>query len=462
MIRYTPEQADVKDHIISTDGILLVEAGAGTGKSFMSEQIVKELKPKSGIYTAFNKAIVEEGVIRFSGTPITCKTFHALAYQFAKPEKPIESFSYKDIKEKITYTEKRKIIDAIDEFYVSSSTCMDEYFEEYFKTHARSHFMIDTCTKYVDAMCEGTISPTFNFMLKFLHLMLVEGKVKISTDIVILDEINDVTAVSLEIFKLIDAPKKLGLGETNQAIYGFLNLVNGFELLADVSTTMKFTQSYRCSKKIAEAIENKMKKVLNKDFKFVGTDKPVANGLHLTCTLTNAAIIDDIVNRLEKGKGFTLLRKPADIFAAPLAVLSASQGKSPYQKKYAYLEDLFHEYTKQTHHKNYYKFLLAELDDVEINNAVKLLMKIASKGLNLYSIYKDTKNAPVDKSYTIATVFTSKGLEFESVYISDDLNTNFINACEDGDTGKEEIVTAMRCYYVACSRAGTKLRNSVL
>ena len=123
MIRYTPEQADVMDFITANDGILLVQAGAGTGKSFMSRQIVKELNPKSGIYTAFNKAIVEEGVNRFKGTYIECKTFHALAYRYAKPEKSIETFSYRCITERLTYAEKRRIIDTIDKFYVSSSTC---------------------------------------------------------------------------------------------------------------------------------------------------------------------------------------------------------------------------------------------------------------------------------------------------------------------------------------------------
>ena len=93
MVRYTPEQADVLDHMVENDGIMLVEAGAGTGKSFMSRQIVQELPISSGIYTAFNKAIVEEGINRFLGTPIECKTLHALAYRYVKPKMKIESFS---------------------------------------------------------------------------------------------------------------------------------------------------------------------------------------------------------------------------------------------------------------------------------------------------------------------------------------------------------------------------------
>lgn len=461
MIRYTPEQADLLDLVKEQNGIVLVEAGAGTGKSFMSRRIVEELKPKSGIYTAFNKAIVEEGVNRFYGTPIECKTFHALAYRYINPKMPIESFTYKCIAEKLTYPEKRKIIDTIDEFFVSSSTCMDDYFDTSFKNHPRSKFMSDTCANYVNKMVEGEVNPTFNFLLKYFHLMLVEKTVEIKIDLLILDEINDVTAVSLEIFKLIDANKKIGLGETHQAIYGFLKLVNGFEELKDVATTLKLTQSYRCSEQIAKRINDKMSSVLDPNFKFVGTDTPVKNGLTLYCTNTNAMIVDAIYERLSVGKSFKLLRKPAEIFAAPLAVLSASQGKKPYQRKYEYLVDLFEDYKAQDKHKNYFKYLQEVLDDDEISNAIRLLMKLKTKNVNLFSIYKEAKEAKQDNSYTIATVFTSKGLEFEEVYIADDLNRHFTDACE-GKLDTEAAITAMRCYYVACSRAGNVLKNSIL
>tara|TARA_R110000851_G_scaffold134199_1_gene269375 strand:+ start:899 stop:2287 length:1389 start_codon:yes stop_codon:yes gene_type:complete len=460
-IRYTPEQADVLDHMVINDGIVLVEAGAGTGKSFMSRQIVQELPIKSGIYTAFNKSIVEEGVDRFAGTPIECKTLHALAYRYVKPKLPIKIFSYKCITEKITYSEKRKIIDVLDTFFVSSSTCMNDYFENNFKSHPRAKFMSELAEKYVQAMAEDEISPTFNFLLKSLHLMMVEETVNIEVDIIILDEINDVTAVSLEIFRLVKAPKKLGLGETNQAIYEFLNLVNGFEVLKDEAVTKKFTQSYRCSVKIAERIENKMRNVLSKDFRFVGTDKPVTNNKTLYCTLTNAAIVDMIQKRLEEGKSFTLLRKPSDIFAAPLAVLSASQGRKPYQSKFEFLLDVFEEYKDQEEHKTYFKYLLSELDDDEINNAVKLLQRLSSENINLFKVYKEAKDAKPDKNFTISTVFTSKGLEFETVYISDDLNRKFTASCE-GELTDEEALTVNRCYYVACSRCGVNLQNALI
>jgi ATP-dependent exoDNAse (exonuclease V) beta subunit len=122
---------------------------------------------------------------------------------------------------------------------------------------------------------------------------------------------------------------------------------------------------------------------------------------------------------------------------------------------------VFQSYKNQDKHKSYFKYLNAEVDDQEINNAIKLLLKLSSKNVSLYDLYKKAKDTKVDKSFTISTVFTSKGLEFETVYIADDLNIRFKQACE-GELETDEAITAMRCYYVACSRAGVNLVNSIL
>jgi len=464
MIKYTPEQHDVRDHIEHLDGILMVSAGAGTGKSFLAEQVARMLNPKKGLYTAFNKAIVTEGIERFKGTNITCKTMHALAYSYVKPTQDIGDLTYTCITENITYGKKALVIKAIDMFYVSASTDMDEFLEDFFKgeSAATKKQLIRLCTKYIDKMVAGEISPTFNFLLKYFHLMLVEKSIDCSYDVVILDEINDTTAVVLEIFKLIDAPKKLGLGETHQAIYQFLNLVDGFEELKD-EPTLSLTQSFRCSTDIASRIERFMQKEVTEEFKFVGTDEPVMNGKFLYCTMTNALIIHEINNRLNAGKGFKLLRTPADIFACPLALMAASSGKEPYQKKYKYLLKEYNYYQDQPsskENKGFFHYLLEHVEDTEIQNAIRLLLAFRSQNINLFDVFKRAKSAKVDQSYTIATVFTSKGLEFETVELADDLNTKITSIRENGGIQSEEDLVAYRCYYVACSRAGMHLHNA--
>lgn len=461
MIKYTPEQHEILDHIGTTDGILMVSAGAGAGKSFMAQQVVNLLNPKKCLYTAFNKAIVKEGEKRFKGYNVECKTFHALAYKFVNPRQNIEDLTYTCITENITYTKKSVIINAINMFFVSASTDMYEFMEEFFdKDDDNRQQLIDLSIKYIELMVDGSLNPTFNFLLKYFHLMLVEGTADCEYDLVILDEINDTTAVALEIFKLIKAPKKLGLGESNQAIYKFLNLVNGFDELSD-EPLLRLTQSFRCGEEIAADIQKFMQKDVSTDFKFVGTDTPVSNGKTLFCTLTNALIIKEINNCLMTNKGFKLLRNVSDIFACPLALISANKGKEPYQKKYKFLlkeYEYWQDQPKGT--KTFFQYLLENVDDEEIQNAVKLLMFFRKQNVNLYDVYKRAKEAPVNEKYTIATVFTAKGLEYENVYIGEDLNTRIELIRDDGGIKDEDDLVAYRCYYVACSRAGTNLYNA--
>ncbi len=455
---YTPEQHDVMDWMDDNDGILLVHAGPGTGKSFMSRQIAEMLQPTRCLYTAFNKAIVEEGISRFRDLNVECKTLHALAYRFVQPKSEITDLSYKCITEKIKYKQKAVIIEAINQFYVSASTDMFTFMENFFPDHKG---LGDIAVKYIEKMVNKEINPTFNFMLKYFHLCLVDGSAECSYDLVILDEINDTTAVALETFKLIKAPKKLGLGETNQAIYDFLNLVDGFELLADEATVLPLTQSFRCSEQIAGRIQNFMQTDVNPDYKFMGTDEPVRNGKSLYCTSTNASIIKMIDQRITKGLGFHLLRKLSEIFAYPMAIVTAGGGKAVYQWKYKFLEDEFKEYEKMsTRGYTWFQHLLECVDDQETKTAVNLLLSLKRKGINLFALYKDAKNAEVDLNYTIATVYTSKGLEFENVELADDLNFRIRKIREEGGIQSHEDLVAFRCYYVAVSRCGVNLSNA--
>jgi F-box protein 18 (helicase) len=462
MIRYTPEQDEVMEHMMENDGILLVQAGAGSGKSFIAKQVTKELKPKKGLYTAFNKAIVEEGEERFKGTNMECKTFHALAWKYVQPKGAINELTYKCITENIEYRAKFSVIKAINMFFVSSSTDMYDFYEEYFSGDPAEETLRGLSEKYTERMVAGEIDPTFNFLLKYFHLMLISGDVEVEYDLVILDEINDVTAVALEIFRLIKAPKKLGLGETNQAIYQFLNLVDGFEELADFPQ-LKLTQSWRCSETIASRINNFMKAEVSTDFNFVGTDKPVRNGKTLFVTATNAKIIEEISARVQSNQSFTLLRKPADIFAATMAVATAAGGKEPYQKKYLFLVDEYKNYLEYRRHgESFLKYLIENVDDDEVVNAARLLIQFGQKGINLFTLYKKVKELKPDPYYTIATVFTSKGLEFETVYISDDLNNNISVIRDNGGIKTIDDLVIYRCYYVACSRAGANLLNATM
>ncbi len=237
--------------------------------------------------------------------------------------------------------------------------------------------------------------------------------------------------------------------------------MNGFELLADDAVILPLTQSFRCSENIARKIKQFMRSDVNDEFEFIGTDEPVANGKSLYCTATNAAIIGEINERIASNQGFHLLRNLSEIFAMPMAILTAGRGKAVYQKKYKYLEDEYKVYIK-IDNKGYswYQHLLESVGDQETKSAVNLLMALKRRNVNLFELYAKAKEAQDDLYYTIATVYTSKGLEFEQVYIADDLNSRITKIRDDGGIQNHDDLVAFRCYYVAVSRCGVNLLNA--
>lgn len=457
MIQLTQEQLAVREHVTHVDGITLVAAKAGTGKSFMARQLVKELNPKKALYTAFNKAIVSEAEGLFPPS-VQCKTLHALAYRYTQPTTPIHALDYKDFPKNLSYKNKYEIKEALEKFFVSSSTDMWEFIEDYTENPA----LVKPATDLITKMINKELAWSFSFMLKYFHLMLVENPSVCKYDLVILDEINDTTSVSLEIFKLIEAPKKVGLGDPYQAIYAFLNLADGFKELSD-APVFPLTNSFRCSKAIASKIEHFMRTDLCDDFRFVGTEVPIDNSKELYCTLSNAEIIQHISDRLDGNKSFKLLRKPADIFSCALAVVSASSGKKVYQTQYKFLEDVYEDWVRVKKEKStitFFGYILEELHDPELKGAVRLLNRLKKYGHNLFDIYKRVKDHKQSGNYTVSTVFTSKGLEFETVTLSDEFNSAISKIREEGGVQSEEHVTTYRCTYVACSRSGKYLNNA--
>jgi len=469
----TEEQLAPIQHLQNnpTGDIVLVSAVAGSGKSHTATKTVEALKPQKGLYTAFNKSIVTEATELYIDTNVECRTLHALALSKVKPKLPIEDFTYNCIKEDISYFNKAIVIKAVDEFYRSSSLDMEDFLTDYITKviHSTSsmpkqqqnntiNLLVKLSSKYIDLMIEDKVNPTFNYLLKWFHFMLVNKEVTTNYDLVIFDEIQDSTAVALEIFKLLPAKWKLGLGDEDQAIYLFMNLVNGFEVLED-TTTFHLTQTFRCSEPIAEAVEVFGKKHLHADFHFHGIKYPMKDGKTAYITATNASIISIINDLHREGQGYILTRPIKEIFAAPLAVLTASKGKAVLHKKYKFLEKEYKNYTK-SQYNSYLKYLVEEVDDNEIRQTVKLLQSLIQKRINIWDVLAEAKKAKRDPSVTCGTAFSLKGMGYETVHINEDLNNAVDRVLDQGGPESPEDKVVLKLYYVACTRCRLNLFNA--
>lgn len=471
----TAEQQMVVDTVCSTSDnrIIAVNSIAGSGKTSTGEAVIRAYKPKSGFYTAFNKAIVEDSKRRF-GNLIEAKTIHALAYKYVKPTKSIEDLNYLTIKENISYEDKAIVIDALDDFFRSSS--VDVY--EYATTKTNNEKLQELIANYASMMLEGKIPPTFNYMLKCLHIMLAHKEIEIDYDLLILDECQDTTAVTLEIFKLINAEHKVMFGDKYQNIYSFMNTVNAFEELDDLNL-LRLTKSFRCNPYIADLVDVYGKKYLEEDFVYVGNDdvEPEDTFKVAYITRTNAMLIERMHNLLSEGQTFTLTRNVNEIFALPMALLNAANGKPVFDKRYKYLEKEYKNFNQvRRDYSSFYEYISMVTEDALLENVTKTLMSFSNKRINIYELKAKVQEIKKpNPNIILTTAHAFKGLEMDSVYIEDDLNNSvnrtlqkmrdlipIVSASTMLDTKKflsKEQKEDLNTYYVALSRARTAITN---
>jgi len=463
----TKEQRRVVDEVMShPTKIIAVNSVAGSGKTSTADAVIRTYAPKQGFYTAFNKAIVTDSAKRF-GKLIEAKTIHSLAYKHVRPTRPIEEFNYLTIKEDISYDDKNTIITILDDFFRSSSTDITEYI----KSKCSNPDLQELIEEYANKMLDNKISPTFNYMLKCLHLMLYYKQLQLDFDLFVLDECQDTTAVTLEIFKLINADVKIMLGDTYQNIYSFMNTVNAFEELDDVKL-LRLTKSFRCNPNIAEIVETYGRKHLDNDFLYYGNPKVESGPSIAYITRTNAMLIERMFNLIQQNQSFTLTRSVQEIFGLPLALLNASQGREVFDKKFKYLEKEYIRYQLvKSRYTNYYDYIVQITEDTLLENIIRMLQDFNTKRINIYKLKENVTNLRPNPNVILTTAHAFKGLEADTVYIENDLNSSVnraiismneiakITGGNPRDYLTKDRKEDLNTYYVALSRARTSLVN---
>lgn len=472
----TVEQQEVVDTVCSSIGenkIIAVNAIAGSGKTSTANVVIDVYKPKNGFYTAFNKAIVVNSAKKF-GNLIDCKTIHALAYKYIKP-KNIEELTVLSIKEDLEYDTKVQLISSLDDFYTSSYIDIYEYMENNIIFHNNKELK-ELVPIYATKMLNKEIPVTFNFLLKYLHVMLLNGDITLEKDLLIFDEMQDTTGVMLEIFKLINADRKLILGDKFQNIYSFMNTVNAFDELENLYE-LRLTKSFRCNNNIANTIEQFGKLYLTDSFKYTGNDNITNDNGIVYLSRTNSGLIERMYELIQSNKTFTLNKDINTIFALPIALVNASLGNPVFDKKYKFLEKEYNIYkNKPKEYSSFFSYLEHVLNDSILNNTTKLITRLRSKGVNIFDLRSKAQKIKPNPNIILSTTHTFKGLEKDTVYIENDLNASFINVRDNFSTiayKTENISTdkvrqyitneqkeLLNLYYVALSRAKTKILNS--
>ncbi len=384
--------------------------GPNSGKTHTLRAIARALNatPKKSLYTAFQKAVITEGQEKLSDL-VECKTLHALAYRYVYPLFKTEiqgNLNMGMLPSTIPQKDRLEVIQAVEKFFTSDSVTLD-----YFDNLKPSHAML--AHEIVDGIIDGKYPITFNFLLKYFHLSILDGTIKPpSYDLLMLDEAGDTTGVILEIFKLIPAKKKVMAGDPQQNIYTFMHTINGFEHLSNDGTLLSLSKSFRVNKTIAKEIEHFVQANLDAKMKFEGVETPGSPQNIAFIASTNATLIARMFTLTRADKNFQLLRQAKEIFSLPLALITASSGKELLVKKYKYLEKDYKAYTKDkaaqdnTTFLGYLKYIYPY--DVALSSAISLLTK-HSFG-EIFKLYGIVKNKHLNTSHRVLTTcHTAKG-----------------------------------------------------
>lgn len=461
----TLEQEDVVNMAMSKkEPLLKVAAVAGSGKTATLLELARRMSPKKALYTAFNKAIVQESSLKFPST-IECRTLHSLAYNYIirGSNRKVDSFTYACIKEPVVPAMKVEIVKALNGFFQSGDINMG-YFEREFPPG-----VANLARKYLGQMVDGVIPCTFGFLLKYFLLQLKLGNLDgiEPYELIMLDEAGDVTEVTLEIFKLLPAEVKVMVGDPLQNIYTFMNTVNGFTELADEGMLLRLSTTFRVTAKIARHIESYCQAVLDRSMDFRGleiVDKEINTKAYIA--RTNAGLINRMIVLNRTNTKYNLIRNPVDIFALPITLLTLKPDRLPNRREFRWIYYELLKYNKtpdyQMEHSTFFKYLAHEYsEDHGLVRALKLLRMYAPSVIwDTYNKAKALWDEGMDSQITLATAHASKGLTFDAVTIEEDMNKIILSIIEAGGAQDEDELAELRLGYVAATRCRIRLHNA--
>lgn len=464
----TPQQQSILDHVQANSGLTMIDAKAGAGKTTMLVEISKTLNPSSALYMAYNKSVATEASKKFPKS-VHCCTTHSLAYKPTVIEHKLKlgTFTPRHVTEKMSYDLKEEIVYALKEFCLSSYTSISEFCTNTGYTDHVQSLLI----KYASLMQTGKQECTHEYYLKYFHILLAEGSlVYPNFDLIMLDEAGDLNEVTLEIFKLLPATRKIMVGDPYQNIYSFNHTINCFEAMNGQGVSLPMSQSFRVSEAIAERVERFGRKYLNPDFTFSGipiTDTTIKSRAYIA--RTNAYLISHMFKLNESKIPYSLARSAKQIFELPLALCSLKPRGFISIPAYKHLQDDVDTYYAHPELAMEYKSLFGYLrnvhsDDKQLVNTINLIQRHTRAGIiNCYE--EARKHEKADQSLLLGTAHSMKGLEVDEVTLAEDMNESIADIVgllsvqpETPLTKDQE--TELFLYYVACTRPRKALHNA--
>ena len=457
----TQEQTDILSSLRDFNQVKIF-AFAGTGKTTTLKAVANAYPQARILYLAFNKAIEQEAKNKFPRN-VEVRTIHSLAYKYIGRNYRIQNLNTTIISElfSVDYVTAYEIINEFEDFCNSAFLTIEELLSPH-----QSYIKL-----LYQKMKEKRIAANHSFYLKEFQLNLANGNIRLNYDIVLLDEAQDTNPVTFSIFNLINAKKKIAVGDRHQQIYAFRGAVNALEYFEGGDYYL--TNSFRFNEKIAKAATLFLKvwKGEQNEIKGLETKKEIKTKAILS--RTNAYLIEKTAFFIKNNVEFKFVREPYSVFGLSLNLLRL-KNNDDLDKQFNYLSKFTYKELLEMTNKE-------DFNDIELKSAVNIVEKYQK---NLISYYMKAKDYFYDNNlkpkYYLSTAHTAKGLEWDEVTLMEDFNSLYKKVANlikernmknvnpyrlikalaaDNYKGLTDLENEINLFYVAYTRAKVKVIN---
>lgn len=462
-MRPTDQQEHVLD-LVGEGGDVAVEAGAGCGKTTTLRLIAEAKRRSRGRYTAFNKSLVLDAEGKFPSN-VRVTTVHAMAMgQVGIPFRPrLDDHTAKSDRvgemlglesQAITYDGRTQVLTrgylaslarrAVEVFCQSDDVMPEPHHVPYIdgidppendghRTWANNLGVRRYLAPFLEKVWEDAQDPKGKLPYRhafYLKVFQLSGR-RLPIDFLLVDEAQDLPEVMRAIFRRQDHCQRIFVGDSNQAIYGWLGAVNAMD---DVPARSRayLSNSFRFGPGLAAA-NNVVLDALRAPIRLTGVGSPTSRlgrAPEPTAILTrnNATAFDQMIVFLELGLRPFLIGGGEDLVKFAEGALEIKQtGRTAYPRL-----AIFQTWAQVQEY--------AEKDPMGVTELALLVKLVDAYTPERVIEVLGHMTAEAEADVAIGTTHSAKGREWESVVLTDDFP-------EAG--GTEEL----RVLYVAGTRA---------
>lgn len=463
----TDEQVAALD-AYATGGTMVIEAGAGTGKTSTLKLLAKDDPNRRGVYIAYNKAIADEAAADFPAT-VQCRTAHSLAFR-AKGKLYADRLKSSRVPGKVqaqilgiargmgddvTFLSSTKlariVAETVTRFCYSAD---DEIWERHVPKVAGTEEWHDSLADYIRPLAiqawADAQNPNGRLPFKhdyYLKMWALDNPV-LDCDYVLLDEAQDANPVIAQIVEAQTHAQRILVGDRCQSIYGWRGAVDAMSDF-DADHRLVLSQSFRFGPKIAEEA-NKWLGLLDAPLRLSGYDslsstiEPMVDLPHGAAVLcrTNAGVLSTAMQAQSEGKRAAIVGGADPIKRYAEAAIDLQSGRSTWHPELCAFKTwgAVQEYVNEDDDAGSLKVIVKMIDSHGPERIIQVAGACATEH---------------DADVIASTSHKAKGREWDYVQIASDFQPQKNEEDERKTPSRPEMMLA----YVAVTRAKVKLDN---